>query len=321
METEPIFSAPMRVAPAPESSADPFAAMIQINPAQVLEHAQKQKQTNIAVLALTSPRDWVDLGGEPYLTAGGCQKIASVLGISIQMEKPVRENRTDEDGYHYYVYSVAIVAGRIDPLTGARTVVPNEGSASSKDDLFSLRWRDVQGADGKPVMENGKPKREKYRLPASEVDEMNVRKKAITNAYNRAIKGISGMGTYTWDELREFSGIEPHKSKGVSYDAGSKGGQGKTSSAEASAGKAEIRAMVLAMAGNDITAAQAILKGITRWEKDGEVKSEGVESVADLPDWRVATVLGITKREFKKLTGQDWRAAAAPADAKGAQPA
>jgi len=203
---------------------------------------------------VTSVHDWLDEGGNPYLQEHGAQKIAMCFGVSIQNVKCETENKKDDKG-EYVVFNYtgeAIWQGRISPQIG---------TGSSRDPFFGKR--------------NGKL------LPLSEVNLLDVRKKAMTNLLNRAIKSCLGL-SYTWDELSEVSEGRISQQtvigagKGVSYNKGSHGGSTAPKETQKEKDKkGEVWDMLVTLYGNETTAGSALEKATSFTNADGkEIKGK-----------------------------------------------
>jgi len=277
-----------------------------MDPKAVEQYAEAVGKIRVACLKTTNKRDWVDLGGEPYLTATGADKVANLFGVCLKHETPVKEwkESTLEDGtkFPYYTYTTRVVGEFKNPMTGQVVTRDDEGSCSSKDALFALRNKYVTD-------ENGKSVKKPYHLPASEVDENNVRKKSITNADNRVLKKMLGMGGLSWDDLKEF-GINKEGVTGVSYDKGKKGGQSTTTTAETVDIKNKIQKVVWAYTDGEGDERNKNyfenIKALTAWTNSEGKTFEGKTSLADVSEKAAPVVYGKAKAAYKAKTGEDW---------------
>jgi hypothetical protein len=151
-----------------ESLVAPLAGMIT---EAMVSHAEKAVAQVVKIkkiaMSVTSKTDWQNLGGKMYLSASGTQKVAALFGVSFKEPKIERsEDLVDgEQVITFYATITAIFGGR---------EVPMEGVSSTRDKFFSMK--------------QGK------RIPLGEIDLPSVRKKALTNAYQRATKDILGIG-------------------------------------------------------------------------------------------------------------------------------
>ncbi len=155
-----------------------------------------QAKATALAIKVTNGRDWRMIRDEPYLEIGGSVKVARVFGVSLEIiSGPERINHFDE------IIPFVMFHTRVRAIhRGSGESFEDEGEATSKDPFY---WRD------------------KVPQPPENVDLGDVRKKSITNAYGRAIKGLLGLRTVTLDELKA-AGITPGGR--VEYAKGKKGG-------------------------------------------------------------------------------------------------
>lgn len=141
----------------------------------------------------TNRKDWVDMGGKPYLQSSGAEKIARLFGISWRIcdGYPKKEMMSDEKS-SYYLYSY-----KGEFLMGGKSIEVI-GTCSQKDKFL--------GSQG-----------DKNR-PASEIDECNIIKKANTNMIARGITTILGIRNMTWEEI-EKGGIDTSKTNKATFDS------------------------------------------------------------------------------------------------------
>ncbi len=154
-------------------------------------------------LSVTNQHDWVDMGGKPYLTSGGCQKIARLFGISWQI---IRNDKTrDPDTGHYFY----VVTGEFWINKHENEKITEIGTKSTQDKFFGK----VRG----------------QQRPVSEIDEPNLQKSAVTNCIARGISSILGLRNISWKDINPHMKEKPVAS--VSYASGG-GGGGKISEAQ-----------------------------------------------------------------------------------------
>lgn len=149
------------------------------------------KQIKTLALGVTSPEDWVDQNGVPYLEASGAEKIARLFGISwydLRYEK-----KPMEDGHYTIVYY-----GKFS-LRGI--TIEAIGARSSRDPFFTVRY-DEKG--------------NRILLPAKEVNEADVMKAAYTNLLANGIKRLLGIRNVSWEDLEQV-GIRRDKVASVKY--------------------------------------------------------------------------------------------------------
>ena len=63
-----------------------------------------------AALKITNEKDWVIIGGKPYLQETGATKVSSLFGISIQLAEGYPKVSTDHEGYKTYSYRARLSA-------------------------------------------------------------------------------------------------------------------------------------------------------------------------------------------------------------------
>lgn len=237
-------------------------------------------------IGYTSPADWVLLSGKPYLTESGCMKFAEVYGVSFQSSRVEQVNYSDERGP--VIMFVAVVTAE---FRGRK--VEEEGSASTAGQFFN----------GSEETEGGK-KRAK-RLPLSEIDIPNVRKKAITNAKARATKKILGL-SFTREEMDAAlsgAGKAAAAVSQVSYGGKSEVRQA-TGKGKVNDTKRRIGEMILEMCDGDKVMAGNLLEGYTEFQgRDGNMV-RGKRSVADLTDRQAEVVIKKVEEEYKKFLAE-----------------
>lgn len=143
-------------------------------------------------LKLTNRHDWVDQNGKPFLQSSGAEKIARMFGISWRISEPEKELL--EGGHFSFTYKGFF------SLAGATIEVI--GTRSSKDGFFK-RYNYSNG--------------EKTELPASEIDAGDVKKAAYTNCIGNGITRLLGIRNLTYDDLKQYAGINPDDLGKVDY--------------------------------------------------------------------------------------------------------
>lgn len=168
-----------------------------------------------AALKVTTARDWVLIGGTPYLQEAGATKVARLFGISTRICDGFPQVKRGEDGYPIYKYRMIFSMGG--------QSIEAEGMRSAGDEFFA-----------------GKDK--KKALDAIPLDD--VERAAYTNCMNNGIKRlIPGLRNLDVVDL-EAAGVNIGKSGGYTFKSGSKGGN---------SGKAEDSGIVCADCGTPIT--------------------------------------------------------------------
>jgi hypothetical protein len=149
----------------------------------LLHRVDATRRLKAALLSMTNRYDWYAMraegepDGKPYLAETGATKVMHTFGIQICHDGGKQEKQ--EDGTYEYVYT-----GRVRALAFSEAWFPVVGSRWSGDGFFSKGGR-------------------------TRVDPGDVRKAAMTNLYNRAIKLATGIKALTWEELEAV----PHLAK------------------------------------------------------------------------------------------------------------
>lgn len=150
----------------------------------------------------TTPLDWVDQDGTPYLMGSGAEKIALRFGPRIKLDEYDNGERwkkiwaDDGQGGRYYIY---VVSGTIShPKLGQLHII---GRCSQRDKFFAKK-----GGMLKPV---------------SEVPEEHIMMKAMTNFYANVIKRFFGLRNIPWDSLAKY-GINKDNCAKIKYSKSEK---------------------------------------------------------------------------------------------------
>ena len=244
-------------------------------------------------LRVTNRDDWNDLAGRPYLNVSGCMKVAALFGVSLtgMRVRQLRETIDAEEVFRFVARATAEFAGR---------ELEVEGVASSDERFFAQK--------------NGQ------RLPLAEIDLNSVRKKAVTNAQCRAIKRILGLGTLTWEDVRE-AGVRKEDLVSVPYGVASRGRKPSRTAPHRPGGarasvqaKTRLRNMLTEMAVFEDVPFERALRQHTSFEgRDGEKRSaDSIEAMSDAwvertlekvePLWRSLPTNG-TKQAFTAKGG------------------
>jgi hypothetical protein len=141
-----------------------------------IARAEGSKRLKAALLSMTNRFDWYSMRAEgepdgmPYLAETGATKVMHAFGIQVVTDEG-RMVPNEIDGGYEFVYT-----GRVRALAFSDAWFPVVGSRWSEDGFFT----------------KGGTKR---------ADPGDVRKAAMTNLYNRAIKLATGIKSITWEEL------------------------------------------------------------------------------------------------------------------------
>lgn len=212
---------------------------LEANIANAEKYLALQDRIRKMAIRLTSPIDWIDEGGKPYLQWTGTSKIAAAFGVSY--DSPVFEKELIKDDKGEYVVFHCASTVRWNNRS-----IPEVGTGSSRDEFFG--------------------KKGGHWLPLSEVDQTDLKKKALTNMLNRGMKSLLGL-SFTWDEIKgETDGaIAKEKAASVKFD--------KTNelSQEAKDKRQELGRMILDLCANNPETAKEKLKNMTTFTgKDGK---------------------------------------------------
>jgi len=149
-----------------------------------------------AAIKITTPRDWVLIGGTPYLQEAGASKVARLFGISWKIHEGYPQCSYDNNGYPTFTYRMTFSLGG--------QSIEAEGMRSGADEFFTGKGDNKKGADA--------------------IDVADVKRAAYTNCLNRGIKGIlPGLRNLDAKDL-EDNGIRLDKAKGYTFKEGSRGG-------------------------------------------------------------------------------------------------
>jgi|SRR5262245_2524841 len=144
-----------------------------------------RKRLKRAVLAVTSVRDWHDMGGTPYPKDSAIHAMAQVAGAEFSPPEWSEESGDDKDGRWRIFYA------EVSCEWGGRRVT-EIGAGSTKDPFYSRK--------------NGS------RVPYEEIRVDQVRKKALTNGQHRSLVKELGLGAITWEDLHEYAVSKPKES-------------------------------------------------------------------------------------------------------------
>lgn len=195
------------------------------------------KTIRMTALKATSPGDWVDEGGKPYLQASGAEKVRTVFGISWRVDPPVRHD--EEDGHFRYEYKGTFVLGASE--------IEVVGSRRSRDAFFAMG----PGKVPKAIID---------------IDPGDVQKAAFSNCISNGMTRLLGIRNLSWAELEKV-GITREGAGRVEFSK-----RGQEISAEGKNLRDEIAKMALAMVGGDKVRAADVLAMATEFTgRDGKL--------------------------------------------------
>ena len=213
----PVETMPVSV----QGDNDALMSMDYDNVLMLAERADKMvtalNKIMAAAIKVTTPKDWVMIGGTPYLQESGATKVARLFGIGWQIHQGFPKTEYDSDGYPTYTYRMTFTMGK--------QAIEAEGMRNARDEFFA----------GKRT---GKQK------TVDEIDLADVKRAAYTNCLNRGIKAILP-GLRNLDEATiEANGVKIGESGGYTFKQGTRGGN---------SGKAEDSGIVCEACGAPIT--------------------------------------------------------------------
>ena len=221
-------------------------SLIMPDPEKVAKRADLTKLMLTSLCKVVSPANIIDFGGRPYFDHIACERIASIVGLTIKInEKNGRidyeKTFEDEAANHYTIY----LTGKIYYTGRPEDYEIQEGSSNSFDDWYK-QWQIIEEKE-----EDGKKK--KIVLSANTLPESKVREKARANLIQRLVKKFLGLD-FTWEEL-EAVGIDRAKCKGFSFN-----GNNNTDSAEILDKKKEVWKKIVEICNGDVDLAKKTLQ-------------------------------------------------------------
>lgn len=237
--------------------------------ATIIAEAEKRqeltKRLYMIALRATNCNDWIDQNGTPYLEYEGARKIARDIGLEIRNVQMMKQQIKDDKG-EYIIFSYTGEA----VWQGKST--PEMGTCSTRDKFFAERYDKTKG--------------EKYLLPLSEINIVDVMKKGHTNLMNRCVKSALGL-SFTWEEIDQATNgvITRDKCTGVSYTKGKRGGSTtKADPAKVASARSEVWDWILEFNSGDLESSKQTLQAMTAFEgKDGK-KFPGYTDIAKVSE-------------------------------------
>lgn len=243
--------------------------------AELEKNVEFFNRVKIVALKLTRATDWVDQGANMYLMDRGAENIAIAFGVDISGLEMKQEWADDPRG-RYYTF---VATGKAFSRKLGRWV-EDIGVCSQRDKFFG--------------MVGGKLKE------IEDVDMPNIRRKAVTNLYNRLIKRVVGLSGVTIEDLKA-AGLDVSQIGRVDYRGG-----GQRSQAELTPEEKDVRAklgnILLMMANNDKAAAAKLLEKYSFW-KDGDGKEHFASSLEKMSARWIQSTYGKAKKEYDKTMG------------------
>src|SRR3989304_3668555 len=152
------------------------------------------KKVRIIILGYTKESDFVNIDGEPYLQESGSQGVAGPFGGSFGEPKSEKIWEEDAKGkYYIIIYRAECWSTRINRRMWA------EGMCSSRDLFFGKVGGEYKALE--------------------DIDERNIRYKAMTNMMNNGIKRLLGLRNIQWKEMMA-AGLDINKIQKVEHKIG-----------------------------------------------------------------------------------------------------
>jgi len=264
----------------PELAKSP--APLERRPGQSLaefeEMAQLMKRLVPVSIGLTKPQDWIEQGDKVYLQGTGVDRISGPWGLRFGKYTVTREDYPDGE----FAY---VVEG---PVGSHRTGVVFEnvvGGRSSRDPFFDRFDADRPGNWGDMKKEEKAAWKKEHRIP---VDELNLRKAAVTNWETRGASKIAGLRGLTRADI-EAQGVKGVKR--IEYASGGKGGS--TAPADLKAEQVKLANEVLKRVGGDASMAKEVMIEITANPSKG---FKGFDTASKLThDWQISAAFKALK--------------------------
>jgi hypothetical protein len=244
---------------------------------QIEKGVELFNKIKIVALKLTKPSDWVDQGATMYLMDRGAENIAVAFGVDIGDVKLAMEWADDPKG-RYYTF---VASGRAYSRRLGRSV-EDIGVCSQRDKFFGFKGGQLKEIE--------------------DVDMANIRRKAVTNLYNRLIKRVVGLSGVTVDDLKA-SGMDVAKIGKVEYQAG--GQKGESALSESAKSSRELAEKQLGeMFNSDPAQIKAYIEKISSFKaEDGSTKSVSDLGRVKSEKWMAKLAKQIDS-DFSKYMGQ-----------------
>lgn len=240
---------------------------------ELKEQTELFKEAKNALLTCTNDHDWMDFGGNPYLTDSGIQNLCAVARIEFGAPEVEREKGKDEFG-EYINFTCKLTGQWL--MSGRRH--PDIGTSSTRDAFFG-----VEGG--------------KFKALAA-INVGNVEKKSITNAQHRIVAKLLAIDGVSWEQLLKL-GINPPKTA-VRFRGHEKKAVGAGVWTQ---NKGLLWAMLLELAGGAEEEAAAALFRLTNAPEKGFA---GKRDPQELTDGQVSWVLNRVREEYRKASGGDF---------------
>lgn len=233
----------------------------------------------VIAIKLTKPTDWViqsdGRGGQsPYLMDRGAENVAIAFGVDILPGIQLRQEWAVDDRGRYYTF---ISQGRAFSKKLNR-FVEDIGVCSQRDKFFGKI-----GNEFKPI---------------EDVDMANIRRKCITNLYNRLIKRVIGLMNLTIDDLKS-AGFNIDAIPRIEYKTGAQKAEAQLSEIDFLKREAIWKTCLQLVAGDEKSALDSLKYHSSFKSKEGkEVFADSIKALTT-PRWINMTLTNV-KAAFKK---------------------
>ena len=232
------------------------------------------KKIRILSLKMTTPADWIDQRGKPYLQIDGTEAVATLWGVDyfgIKVDDGV-EYKDDKGTYRLFTAEAKFYSKKL------KRYVEEIGACSTRDEFF--------GTIGKEIKK------------LSEVSMVDIKKSAVTNCKIRGIKACIGLKNVTYDDLKE-AGIDISKIQKIDYKNGAQK-VSKTIDKDSVDLRNRIDKMAIQMAGGDEETKKQILKDNSIFEVTDEKGAKTERFVTDIKQLTSAKWIKSTYGRMKK---------------------
>lgn len=154
-------------------------------------------------------KDLVDIGGEPYLTQDGCNKVLNYLlckGFNYSFLNTTRE-LTDGQTLDGRAKKEYVVKGtmRFEFPGGGVKEVETIGTCGTDDKLFGFVGDTPKSLD--------------------DINIGNIQKKAYTNALRRGLAEAFDCSGWSWQDIERICGVKQEDCKSIKHEKGKQGGK------------------------------------------------------------------------------------------------
>lgn len=237
---------------------------------QIEKNIELFNRIKVVALKLTKTQDWINQGGSPFLMDRGAENIAIAFGVDIS-DVILRQEWDEDSRGRYYTY---VATGKAYSKKLGR-YVEDVGVCSQRDKFFGF---DSYKKEFRPI---------------EDIDKANIRRKAVTNLYNRLIKRVIGLTNVTFEDLRK-SGINPDTIEKIDYS------KEKEVSESGKELRKKLGDMLLEMGNNDKAIASELLKKYSSWKND-EGKEIFATTLKNMSEKWLQSTYGKVKADYEKI--------------------